>query len=138
MAQRGYRQIEHTADLALELHAPTEQALLAEGARAIVDVLTEGAEVAGEARRTVTLDALDREDRLVQWLNEILVLGVTDGFLYAEGTPTLDGEQGLRAEIRGEDDALERVRAEMKSVTYHDLSLEERDDGWTARVVIDV
>lgn len=74
----NHRQIDHTADLALELRASSEPELLAEGARAIVSLLTEGAPVEGTDPRRLELAAIDREDRLVQWLNEILLLAMVD------------------------------------------------------------
>jgi SHS2 domain-containing protein len=132
-----YRQIEHTADLALEIEAEDEEALLREAARALVELLTEGAELDGAEERLVQLEALDAEDRLVRWLNEVLVLAAMDGFLAAEAEVQLDGDTGLRASIRGRV-APELLRGELKSVTYHDLLLRHGPRGCRARVVIDV
>lgn len=138
MTESGYRLGEHTADLMLELWAPSEAALLVAGARAVVDVLLEGAAVTPTASRDLAIrGAVDREDRLVRWLNEILALAVLEGFLVADADVTLLGD-GLRASLRGEPDAAARIRTELKSATYHDLALEQTDGRWTARVVIDV
>jgi SHS2 domain-containing protein len=134
-----YRQIEHTADLALEIEAPTQADLLAEGARAIVAILTEDAEVRPRDPRTVEIDALDDEDRLVQFLNEVLVLAIVEGYLTAEADIELSAHH-LVAHLRGEAGAQDRVRTELKAVTYHDLHLAPNPDGtgWQARIVIDV
>jgi SHS2 domain-containing protein len=137
-ARAGHRQIDHTADLALEIWAPTEAELLAEGARALVGILTDGAALAARDARDIRLEALDREDRLVRWLNEVLVLAVPGGFLAAEARLELTGETGLRAALRGEAGAAKRVVTELKAATYHDLALTHDDRGWRARVVIDV
>ncbi|MCC7384593.1 MAG: archease [Deltaproteobacteria bacterium] len=139
MAAAGHRQLEHTADLALELWAPSEAALLEEGARALIEIMTEGAVVTAVDRREVALAALDPEDRLVRWLNEILVLAVSEGWLFASLEHVeLDAAGALRASIRGERDAGARVRTELKSATYHQLSLTEREGTWRAQVIIDV
>lgn len=133
-----YRQIEHTADLALEIEAETPEALLVEGARAIVEILTEGAPVRAVDAREVHLAVLDDEDRLVQFLNEVLVLAVVEGYLTAEAELDLR-PRALTARLRGEAGAGGRLRAELKSVTYHDLFLGQLPDGrWQARIVIDV
>ena len=137
--ERGYRQLDHTADLALALWGPSEEELLRAGAEAVIDVMTEGAAAgAATAERVIELDAVDRADRLVQWLNEIIVAAVTDGFLAREAEIVLDGDSRLRARVRGEAGA--RVLAELKSATYHDLELarDEAGGGWRAQVVIDV
>jgi SHS2 domain-containing protein len=149
-SRSDYRQIEHTADLALELWAPTQEELLRVAARAIVDVLTGASEPgsagmpadlpatpATSASRRIAIDAVDPEDRLVQWLNEVIVAAVTDGFLIADADIELD-ESRLSAEARGQGSAGHRIVTELKSATYHDLALERTDLGWRARVVIDV
>jgi SHS2 domain-containing protein len=132
----GYRQIDHTADLALELWAPSEEELLRVAARAIVELLTDGARIPASDRRRVHIAAVDAEDRLVQWLNEVIVAAMVDGFLVADADITLE-PTGLEAEIRGQADAAHRVVTELKSATYHDLAI-TCDDGWRAQVVIDV
>lgn len=135
---RGHRQLEHTADLAIELWAPDEGTLLVEGAQAVVDVLTDGADVTGEATRSVELESVDAEDRLVRWVNEVLWLAVGEGFLVADADVSLT-EGGLTAIVRGVRDGGDRIRTELKSATYHDLHLEKGDDGlYRARIVIDV
>lgn len=133
----GFRQIDHTADLALQLWAPSEAELLQVGARAIVSTLTGGADVRADASRPVSVDALDAEDRLVQWLNEIIYAAVTDGFVTASADIEL-GATSLTATLHGEADAAAKVETELKSVTYHDLKLEHTDAGWRAQIVIDV
>lgn len=136
---RGHRQFDHTADLALELWGESEEEVLRAGAEGVVAIMTEGGEVDARAERRVRIDAVDRHDRLVQWLNEIIVAAVAGGFLFGSADIALEGATGLSATIRGEPDAGDRVVAELKSATYHDLALDrEPGGGWRARVVIDV
>lgn len=129
--------IEHTADLALELRAGSEAELLAEGARALVELLTEGARVEADGRRRLDVQALDGPDRLVQWLNEILLLATVDGFLARGSEIELNGA-GLSALLLGRERGWDLLRREVKAVTWHDLVLEQRDGAWFARIVIDV
>jgi SHS2 domain-containing protein len=138
----GHRAIEHTADLAVELWAPDEPALLVEGARALVELLTEGAEVGAPtermAERTLELSAVDPEDRLVRWLSEVLYWASMEGFLVVDAALELVGTTGLRGTVRGQAGAAELVRTEIKAVTYHDLRLERGAAEVRARVVFDV
>jgi SHS2 domain-containing protein len=136
--ERGYRQLDHTADLALALWGPSEQELLVAGAEAVIDIMTESAAPgAVTAERVIEIDAVDAADRLVQWLNEIIVAAVTGGFLARTAEIRLQGDSGLRAVVRGEPG---RILAELKSATYHDLELlrDEASGRWSAQVVIDV
>jgi SHS2 domain-containing protein len=138
---RGHRQIDHTADLALELWGESEEDVLRAGAEGVIAIMTEGGEVEERGARHVHIDAVDPHDRLVQWLNEIIVAAVSRGFLFGSADIALEGRTGLSATIRGEPDAGGRVVGELKSATYHDLELGPEPGGggtWRARVVIDV
>ena len=121
----------------------TESAVVAVdmGARAVVAILTDEAEISDDDVREFAVDAIDSEDRLVQWLNDIIVAAIIDGFLFAKvDALELDGDQParLRARIRGQADARERIVTELKSVTYHDLQLTATGTRAECRVVIDV
>jgi SHS2 domain-containing protein len=135
---RGHRQLDHTADIALELWGESEEDLLVAGAEAVTEILVGEATINDLAARAVTIDAVDPGDRLVQWLNEVIVAAVSDGFLFGGADIALDGATGLRATMRGEPQGCDRVVAELKSATYHDLALERSGSGWRARVIIDV
>lgn len=139
---QGYRQLDHTADLAIEFWAPTEEGLLVVGGLALVELMTDGYEADPDAEtaseRNVKIDAVDGADRMVRFLNEVLVAAVTDQFLLASADVKLSGDGGLYAALRGEVVAPETFVTELKSVTYHDLELTHHDYGWYARVVIDV
>lgn len=139
---RGHRQLDHTADLALEIWAPTETELLLEGASALVRVITGGARLEtareGESRLEIQLRGIDREDRLVHWLNQIVGLAVHEGFLFTGADLTLQGDRDLVARVRGRAEARAQVVTEIKGVTYHDLRLAREGPGWRARVVVDV
>ncbi|HWB73301.1 MAG TPA: archease [Nannocystaceae bacterium] len=132
----GHRSIDHTADLALEIWAPDLPALLVEAARALVEILTDGAKLEAVDERTIELDAIDDEDRLVRFLNEVIWLALGQQFLLVDAelelTPT-----GLRGRIRGSLDA-RAIVTEVKSATYHDLRLTRTNEGLRAQVVIDV
>jgi SHS2 domain-containing protein len=134
----GYRQIDHTADLALEIWAGSEEQLLEEAARAVVALVTEDEAGTGDERRRIRLEALDPGDRLVRWLNEIVHLAVAEGFLVGSAEVSLDGPGGLRADLRGRARAFDGLRGEVKAVTYHGLRLDREGDRWRAVVVIDV
>ena len=133
----GHRQIEHTADLAFELWADDFGGLLAEAARAVVAVLTDGRAPAGTDVREVELAAFDDGDRLVRWLNEVLYLAIVQGFLVNDATLAITPD-GLRGQARGCSGARDAVVTEVKSATYHDLVVRNDGGRWTARVVMDV
>jgi SHS2 domain-containing protein len=138
MHSTGHRFLDHTADVALELWAPSRQQLLEHAARVVVGLLTEGAPIVPDADRVAYVTGLDDEDLLVRWINEVLWLATGEGFVIAEAKVDVRGLE-LRADLRGRRDAAHLVVTEIKSATYHELRLGQEPDGrWLGRVVLDV
>jgi SHS2 domain-containing protein len=136
-APSGYAQLDHPADLALRLWAPTEAELLRTGARALIDVLCAGRRPAPIESKALELEAIDAEDRLVRFMNEVLFLATSAGFLVADATIELV-ERGLRAALRGEPNGWEALGCEVKSVTYHAVRIERQPGKVVATVLLDV
>ena len=86
--------------------------------RAVVAVLVGGATIEARDERSVELESIDAQDRLVRWLNEVIYLATAAAFIPAEATIELR-EGGLVATLRGEADAAHRLETEVKSATYH-------------------
>jgi SHS2 domain-containing protein len=137
LSARGHRQTEHTADLALDVWASSAEELFVEAAVAVVGILTEGATIEAHDERRFAIAASYPDERFVAWLNEIIYLALTEGFLVATAKLALRPD-GLDALVRGEKDASAKIQTELKSATYHQLTLEEHEGRHTAHVVIDV
>lgn len=142
-----WRTIEHTADLAVEIEAPTLERLFETGARALAGVLLgmEGGSGPGEASgepgqwRELDLQGPDREALFVDWLRELLFAQMSDGLVLTAAEVTALEANRLAARAAFAEPARERpVERELKGVTYHDLVVERRGDGWFARVVFDL
>ncbi len=136
-ASAGAREVEHTADLALELWGPDEPAMLQAGACAVVELLTDAAAVSSNDARSVELEAIDAEDRLVRWLSEVLYWASVEGFLVARAELRVTPE-GLVGRAFGQEGGAALLKTEIKAVTYHDLHVVSETDRVVARVVLDV
>lgn len=135
----GWRQVEHTADLAVEMWAPDDAGLLRVALRAVVALLTDGADPpAAAAWRAVSIDGLDPEDRLVQWMNEVIFQATVEGFVPTEARVTLAGDGGLSGTLGGLEGARGRLTGEIKAATYHDLRIARGPSGLHTVVVLDV
>lgn len=149
----GVRELDHTADLGIELEASDAAALFDRAARALRvlarpeagpgDGSSErprengrsGAGREGEAH-TIDLEADDPAVLLVRWLSELLYRIDTLGLAYETGELEV-GDRRLHARIR--ETRLPAPGAQIKAVTYHGLTCGPRPDGsWAARVIFDV
>jgi SHS2 domain-containing protein len=129
-----HRWVEHTAELELELEAPTQEALFADALRAFGELVARDG--AGDAvTHDVRVTAADPAALLVEWLDELVFLAETQDFVPERVTALelRDGE--LRATVEGRRGEPAHL---VKSVTYHGLELGRGESGWRARVVLDV
>ncbi|MEZ4485708.1 MAG: archease [Syntrophotaleaceae bacterium] len=135
-----YRLLEHTADMGIEAQAATLDALFVGAARGLLEVLFGQPCLAGEGQRLeVKLEAGDTEELLVAWLGEILFQVEQRRFCPAVFQFDEIGRRHLRGSITGEYQRKELVPLrEVKAVTYHRLKVEQRQDGWKARVYLDL
>ena len=133
--------LDHTADVGFDLRASTLEDLFDEARRALLMVAFERPPQDGEIEREIYLSASDRETLLVRWLNELAYLIQDVGFVPVGARIRLD-EAGLslRASLTGAPVLLEEYgwQGEIKSATYHGLDVSNDDEGWHARVILDV
>jgi SHS2 domain-containing protein len=129
-----FRWVDHTAELELEIEAPSEEGVFEEALAAL-------AELTGDASgppvsREIEVEAEDHALMLVEWLSELVYLSETERFV-PERIASLELADGkLRATVEGHRG---QPRHLIKAVTLHRLELlRDAKVGWRARVVLDV
>jgi protein archease len=129
-----YRWVDHTAELELEIEAAGEREVLEEALRALAELLgidTTG----GDEQRSVGVEASDRPALLAGWIEELVFLAESEGFV-ATRIESIDvSERSVCATVAG---VLAEPPPLIKAVTYHRLEFEPAGDGYVARVVLDV
>lgn len=159
----GVREIEHTADLGMEVEAASLEELFGRAAAGTMALVRSGDEpdvpeerlgahapaASGSAPAAssaeprmlrIQLDGGTEEDLaglLVRWLRELLYLQEVQGFVYGQATFERLDESGLRATVWPAADPSPQIR-ELKGVTYHGLEVERAGDRWRARVIFDI
>jgi SHS2 domain-containing protein len=138
----SYRLIEHTADMGIEATADTPENLFAEAAYGLTEmVVGEQPEIRRVTEKRIEVDGGDRGELLVNFLNEVLFLIESESFLPADIEVEEASESVARASLRGdtyEKGRHEVLEREVKSVTYHQLKVEKGEQGWEARVFVDL
>ena len=146
----GVRELEHTADVGLEITAPTLPELFRRAALGAMWLVL-GRGVEGKERqeytRPIELVESDLPALLRSWLRALLYWEETDGFVAVDSVVALvpvplcsssTGQAfGLRAQVFGTYDRGSRLR-EIKGVTFHGLEVEQVGDDWKGRVIFDV
>jgi SHS2 domain-containing protein len=133
-----------TADIAFEASGRDLAELFSDAADATMNVMIDNLN-AIEPRETrhIELSSNEIDMLLFDFLQELiyfkdaqrLLLRVRDARIEQR-----DGNYFLKAETAGEslDAARHHQRADVKAVTLHGFSVEKEDDGWKARVLLDI
>ena len=142
MAERpDYREVEHTADVGLELSAPDLNAAFELAAASMFDLMCDLDSVGDAERRTVRIRARDAdlENMMVRWLNELLYVFASERLLLS-GFDVVKLENGdIEAVGVGEefDPEHHALKSELKAVTYHDMVVDQFDGVWFVRLIFD-
>ncbi len=132
---------DHTGDFAVDLRAPTREALYEEVARAWIELLTDApGSVAERETRALEVSGVDESDLLVALGNELLFAFETEAWLAARITIDELDESSLRATAHGEayDPERHSIARPVKAVTHHGAEVREQDGAWIGRLIFDL
>lgn len=131
------------ADCALEVQGADLADVFETAALALAHLMVDPATVVPDVERTITLEAPSLDLLLYDWLSELIYLKDREQLVFpAAVVEATSGEPCRRLTARLTGGRIEAgrtgLRADAKAVTFHQFALEPRDDGWRARVVIDI
>lgn len=133
----SFRFVDHTAELQLEIQAPTRAAVFSEAVRAIAELLGGDGEPPAGARqvRELSVHAPDDPALLAAWLDEILFVADTEDLVPLRAERLNVGTGGIRGAVSFVEGSPPHL---VKGVTYHDLQLSCVEGTWQGRAVLDV
>jgi SHS2 domain-containing protein len=131
-----WKELDHTADVAVSVRADDWEDLLVTATQAMFSLLAETGEGPPSPSATVTLEAVDREALLVDWLNELLYLHERDEIAVVDITFEQLSNTELQARVKGV--PVKEYYANIKAATFHNLEIERGDDGLQTAIVFDV
>ncbi|MEA1959392.1 MAG: archease [Chloroflexota bacterium] len=125
----GFEIIDHTADVAIAAYGADLKEAFANAACGLFSIITNIDEVREATRRDVEVNADDKKDLLVSWLNELIYIYEVERLLFKRFDIADLGETKLKAYCYGEaiDPKRHEIRGEIKAATYHMLKIEEGD-----------
>ena len=131
----SWREVEHTADWAIEVVAGDVDELFLEAARGLYGLA--GCELGDVAHHEeFEVDGIDSVTLLVAFLDELLYWLDVRHVAFESIVIERDAEV-LRASVSGRN--VTSLVKTIKAVTFHDLDIVQRADGqWTATIVVDV
>jgi SHS2 domain-containing protein len=131
----SYRWVEHTAELELEIDAPTEEAVFADALEAIGELLDEEGPAGEPVSVELSLAGEERALLLADWLDELVFRAETEELIPSSVEWIELRADGLLATVRA---ARGAPRPLVKGVTHHRLWFEPGGKGFRASIVLDV
>jgi SHS2 domain-containing protein len=133
--QEGFKEVEHTGDLALNVWANSEEEIFRQAVLGMTSLMGAERGSGKRSKQDFTIRATDRESMLVQFLNRIL--------LEMELKKTLPdiielSFDRLRMKARLTYQPLANVKKMIKAATYHDLRILHDGATFSTTIVFDV
>jgi len=140
---RDYKFIDHTADIAVELKGRTLEEMFVAGAEAWLVSIVESKELKHDDNLKLDLSATSLEELLVSFLNELnfilinkkwLCLSVQFIKIYQEAESYRLSTELLGIKIKNN----LQLKQEIKSVTYHQMEIVNKNNVYSTLVVFDI
>jgi SHS2 domain-containing protein len=136
MTSSHFEELEHTADLALKVRGHSLEGIFANAAYGMFSLMADLGGLEPTVSHEISLESLDYEALLVDWLNELLYLHEVEGEIYSRFEIETLSSTALSAIVWGGKMATSKLT--VKAATFHDLEIRETGDGYLATVVFDV
>ena len=135
-----YEILEHTADIGFLARGATLADLFGNATRGFMAIAAETGRVGLCGEWPVRVSAPDLPSLLVDYLSELLYLLDSGRFIACDVRVDAVSATNIAATLVGEPRALERHpwKLIVKAVTYHGLTVGEREGEWQARVFLDI
>lgn len=131
----GFREIEHTADWELQIWAPNVSQLFEQAALGMQALTHTQLTVEGRETRELAITAYDQESLLVTFLTELIFITEHEGIGFDKIKASVL-ENTLVAQLEG--GPIHSQAKAIKAVTFHNLAIEETQDGFQVNIVLDV
>ncbi len=138
-----YEFLPHTADAKFKAFGKSLDDCFRNAACAMFAIMTDVDAVQAKLKFPIRLKASNRQAALFDFLDQLLFLLDTEGFLLHDCeqmrvTRNCDGTYWVTCEAVGDYHKGYDVSGNVKAVTYNDMTFERKDDQWECQVVVDL
>lgn len=137
---KSYEVFEHTADIGIQAYGRTLDELFIAAAQGVESVMVEPEQISNVTSCAIDVEGHDRLSLLISWLNELIFLFDTEYLLFRTFEIVSMTETHLSGRASGEiyDRQRHDLSSAVKAVTWHEASISRHDDGYQARLILDL
>lgn len=132
--------VDHTADISIKAYGKSLKELFENAALGMFSILADLEGITTSMELKIDVEAPDKEELLIEWLDELLYNFYTKQVIFCEFGITELTDNHLTAKVKGRfiGENKNRLKAEIKAATRHDLHIEKKDNFYEVRIVFDV
>ena len=137
----GYRYLEHVTDAFIEVTGKTLEEAFENAGMAVVDTMVNLKSIDEKSEKKINVNGKDLSDLLYNWLEAIIILTITEGFVARRFVVELTKKEDyeLKANLIGEelDFKKHQFKVEIKSPTFHLMEI-KHEKGVVMRFLLDL
>ena len=137
----SYRHLEHSTDAIIEVTAPNLSTAFEVAGKSVVETIIDPSKIEEKTIKHVSVTGKDLRYLLYNWLEEIIILTITDGFAARKISVKIDKnhEYRIQAQVFGEGIDIKKhgFKVEIKSPTFHEMDIQEGEQ-ITLRYLLDL
>ena len=137
---KAFELIDHTADIGIIAYGADIKEVFSNAALGMFNLITNVTDIEEDTRRDIELTSQDRENLLVEWLNELLYTFDAEHIVFKSFSIDDLSHNHLKATCNGAkiEPGRQQVRREIKAATYHMLAINKEKDGYKAQIIFDI
>lgn len=138
--QPSFTILEHPSDMGIEARGATLAEAFRNAARGLMSIILDEKTIDSKKMVNIALTAIDREQLLIRFLNEVLFQYDGAGFVTNDVNFSHFSGTKIEGQLLGEpfDCRRHRPRLDVKAVTYHQLQVTNERGGARVRVFLDI
>ena len=125
----SYRHLEHATDAVIEVTAPNLTRAFEVAGMSVVETILDPSKIDEKTNFSVSVQGKDLRYLLYNWLEEIIILTITDGFAIKKMLVEIkkNNQYEIMAQVFGEkiDITKHKFKVEVKSPTFHEMEIQE-------------
>ncbi len=137
----SYRHLEHSTDAIIEVTAPNLTTAFEVAGKSVVETIIDPSKIEEKTMKHLSITGKDLRYLLYNWLEEVIILTITDGFAVKRISVKIENNQEykIQAELFGEEIDIKKhgFKVEIKSPTFHEMDIHEGDQ-ITLRYLLDL
>lgn len=138
---KPFRYLPHTADVKFQAFGRNFETALKNAGLAMTNLITDVSKIKKRLKRKISIASPSDEDLVVDFLNELIFLLETKGFLMAGAKlkyRKLKNSAEISGELYGDNIRRYKTHGSVKAATYNDLKIARRKNKCVVQIVVDV